>query len=136
MKIVILAGGAGTRLWPMSTEAKPKQFQNIVSSRSMLQETFDRISFVDSKDILLNPRDILSKLCTKIDVVFSEEMLSWSKGKRDTDGIWADYWYKNVVNSTGFNIYNEKDEDVPSKYLDLYEDCSKIYDELSKHKIT
>ena len=43
---------------------------------------------VDSKDLLLNPRDILSKLCTKIYVVFSEEMLSWSKGKRDTDGIW------------------------------------------------
>ena len=52
---------------------------------------------VDSKDILLNPRVILSKLCTKIEVVFSEEMLSWSKGKRATDGIWADFWYKNVI---------------------------------------
>ena len=90
---------------------------------------------VDAKDILLNPRDVLSKLCIKVNVVFSEEMLSWSKGKRDTDGIWADYWYKNVINSTGFNTYREKEEDVPSKYLDLYEDCSKIYNKLSKYKI-
>ena len=43
--------------------------------------------------------------------------------------------YKNVINSTGFNTYREKEEDVPSKYLDLYEDCSKIYNKLSKYKI-
>lgn len=54
MKIVILAGGAGTRLWPMSTEDRPKQFQKLVSSRTMLQETFDRVSFVEAKDIYVS----------------------------------------------------------------------------------
>jgi len=39
---VIMCGGAGTRLWPMSTKAKPKQFHNIVSELSMLQETIVR----------------------------------------------------------------------------------------------
>lgn len=39
---VIMCGGAGTRLWPMSTKAKPKQFHNIVSDLSMLQETIVR----------------------------------------------------------------------------------------------
>ena len=39
---VIMCGGAGTRLWPMSTKAKPKQFHNIVSKLSMLQETIAR----------------------------------------------------------------------------------------------
>ena len=91
---------------------------------------------VDSKDILLDPRETLRLLCEKIGVVFSEEMLSWSKGVRDTDGIWAKYWYDNVINSTGFNIYRKKDDDVPSKYLGLYDECIKIYDELAKHKIT
>ena len=91
---------------------------------------------VDSKDILINPRKTLSSLCDKVGVIFSEEMLSWSKGVRDTDGIWAKYWYKNVINSTGFNIYREKDDDVPSKYLGLYDECIKIYDELAKYKIT
>jgi len=57
MKIVILAGGAGTRLWPMSTEDKPKQFQKLVSDRSMIQETFDRVNFVDPSDIYVSTND-------------------------------------------------------------------------------
>ena len=91
---------------------------------------------VDSKDILLDPRETLRLLCEKLGVVFSEEMLSWSKGVRDTDGIWAKYWYDNVINSTGFNIYRQKDDNIPSKYLGLYDECIKIYDELAKYKIT
>jgi len=90
---------------------------------------------VDSKDILLDPRETLRLLCEKIGVVFSEEMLSWSKGVRDTDGIWAKYWYDNVVNSTGFNTYTEKNEVIRDEYLQLYEDCLKIYEKLSRHKI-
>ena len=90
---------------------------------------------VDSKDILLDPRETLRLLCEKIGVVFSEEMLSWSKGVRDTDGIWAKYWYDNVINSTGFNTYTEKNEVIRDEYLQLYEDCLKIYEKLSKHKI-
>ena len=90
---------------------------------------------VDSKDILLDPRETLRLLCEKLGVVFTEEMLSWSKGVRDTDGIWAKYWYDNVINSTGFNTYTEKNEVIRDEYLQLYEDCLKIYDKLSKHKI-
>lgn len=40
---VIMAGGAGTRFWPRSTEAQPKQFLNIFGDRTMLQDTVDRI---------------------------------------------------------------------------------------------
>ncbi len=40
---VILAGGGGTRLWPRSTSAKPKQFLRLLSDKTMLQETYDRI---------------------------------------------------------------------------------------------
>ena len=90
---------------------------------------------IDSMDILQNPRHILEKLCKRIGVLFSDEMLSWSKGKRVTDGIWAKYWYKNVINSTGFNSHKEKTEEVPNKYLDLHAKCSEIYKELSQYKI-
>ena len=41
--IVIMAGGAGTRFWPASTEARPKQFLRLFGERSMLQLTYDRI---------------------------------------------------------------------------------------------
>ena len=41
--VVILAGGGGTRLWPRSTTAKPKQFLRLLSDKTMLQETYYRI---------------------------------------------------------------------------------------------
>ncbi len=45
MKItpVIIAGGSGTRLWPLSRSAYPKQFLKLNSSKTMLQETICRI---------------------------------------------------------------------------------------------
>ena len=42
--VVIMAGGAGTRFWPLSTEQRPKQFINLFGDRSLLQKSFDRIS--------------------------------------------------------------------------------------------
>jgi mannose-1-phosphate guanylyltransferase len=39
---VILSGGAGTRLWPLSTAARPKQFLDLVGDGSLLRQTFDR----------------------------------------------------------------------------------------------
>ena len=42
MKAVIMAGGQGTRFWPVSREKKPKQFLEIGGSRTMLQETAAR----------------------------------------------------------------------------------------------
>lgn len=40
---VIMAGGTGSRLWPMSRELYPKQFLRLSSSKSMLQETITRL---------------------------------------------------------------------------------------------
>jgi len=47
--VVIMAGGTGTRLWPLSRKERPKQFQKFLSSRTMIQETFDRAVQVVSK---------------------------------------------------------------------------------------
>jgi mannose-1-phosphate guanylyltransferase len=40
--VVIMAGGAGTRFWPLSTARRPKQFLTLLSERSLLQEAYDR----------------------------------------------------------------------------------------------
>jgi mannose-1-phosphate guanylyltransferase/mannose-1-phosphate guanylyltransferase/mannose-6-phosphate isomerase len=41
---VILSGGAGTRLWPLSSPARPKQFLALAGERTMLQETALRVA--------------------------------------------------------------------------------------------
>lgn len=51
---VIMAGGAGTRFWPVSTEARPKQFLRLFGERSLLQLSYDRVaSLVPPERILV-----------------------------------------------------------------------------------
>jgi len=63
MYSVILCGGSGTRLWPLSRKNFPKQFLNLYSDKSLLQETFLRmreimplknIFFITNKDGIFN----------------------------------------------------------------------------------
>ena len=44
---VILSGGSGTRLWPLSRELYPKQLLPLVSERTMLQDTAARLRGLD-----------------------------------------------------------------------------------------
>lgn len=50
MKPVILAGGSGSRLWPKSRAALPKQFLALTSEQTMLQETLSRLDGVDARE--------------------------------------------------------------------------------------
>src|SRR6516225_10804285 len=43
LNVVILAGGSGTRLWPLSTPSFPKQFLPLPNGRSMIQESLARV---------------------------------------------------------------------------------------------
>jgi mannose-1-phosphate guanylyltransferase/mannose-6-phosphate isomerase len=46
---VILCGGSGTRLWPLSRKSLPKQFVPLIGGKSLLQATFERVSGVSGK---------------------------------------------------------------------------------------
>lgn len=51
---VIMAGGSGTRFWPLSRQRKPKQVLSILGPNSLLQDTFDRLKgLVPSEQILV-----------------------------------------------------------------------------------
>jgi mannose-1-phosphate guanylyltransferase len=50
LNAVILAGGSGTRLWPLSTPSFPKQFLPLPSGNSMIQETLARVSSLIEPD--------------------------------------------------------------------------------------
>ncbi|MDA8429339.1 MAG: mannose-1-phosphate guanylyltransferase [Geobacteraceae bacterium] len=53
MYIVILAGGSGTRFWPLSRVARPKQLISITGGRTMLQRTVERVLPLKPKRILI-----------------------------------------------------------------------------------
>ena len=57
---------------------------------------------IDSADVLADPRAILGKLCAAIGIEFSDRMLNWPAGKRESDGVWAPVWYEAVERSTEF----------------------------------
>lgn len=44
---VVLCGGSGTRLWPLSRETYPKQFLRLLGKESLLQQTMQRLSYID-----------------------------------------------------------------------------------------
>lgn len=54
MYAVIMAGGQGSRLWPLSRINKPKQFHQLLSDKSLLQETFGRLTPIfPTKDVFI-----------------------------------------------------------------------------------
>lgn len=90
---------------------------------------------VDSDDLLRDPAGTLARLCAALDVPFDPAMLSWPAGPRDTDGVWAPYWYAGVEASTGFGPYRGTTADVPDHLEGLAQECRPFYDELASRRI-
>lgn len=57
---------------------------------------------IEGAQVLADPRGSLTALCDALGIPFSEKMLSWPAGRRDSDGVWAPAWYDAVERSTGF----------------------------------
>ena len=53
MYAVIMAGGQGTRLWPLSRQKKPKQLQSFAGDKSLIRETYERLSSKFSNDEII-----------------------------------------------------------------------------------
>jgi len=70
---IILSGGSGTRLWPLSRKDRPKQFLQLYGNHSMLQETILRLSGIENidKPIIVcneNHRFLVAQQCHDIDI--------------------------------------------------------------------
>ncbi len=50
---VIMAGGSGSRLWPLSRQAYPKQFLNLLGKNTMLQDTIARLEAIDYQHTII-----------------------------------------------------------------------------------
>lgn len=112
----------------------------IVQQRELFDRVCDRLGHappvVEGAQVLASPRATLAALCRALDIDFSEAMLAWPAGRRDTDGVWAPAWYDAVERSTGF----EAPADRPPP--ELSDDLARIadrarphFDVLSKYKL-
>ncbi|MHC5114380.1 MAG: sulfotransferase-like domain-containing protein [Planctomycetota bacterium] len=91
---------------------------------------------IDGRDVLTDPAGMLAALCDRLGVPWTDAMLSWPAGPRDSDGIWAKHWYDAVERSTGFEPYRPRDVSLPDGLRDLADRCDDLYARLHEHRIT
>ena len=90
---------------------------------------------VDSRDVQDSPRRTLEKFCSSVGIPFSERMLNWPDGPRDSDAVWGKHWYANVYRTTTFGRYRPKEDVLPSRYNDMLRRCEDLYNEMAEHRI-
>jgi hypothetical protein len=96
---------------------------------------------LDSADLLARPESMLRALCAALGVPFSDRMLSWPAGRRDTDGIWARHWYDRVEQSTGFETPSAKPavtvetKTLPPAMAAIEAQCRPLYEKLREHRL-
>lgn len=106
-------------------------------------EIFDRVCdatgeippVLNSVDILKNPKAMLQALCHSLAIDFSETMLSWPSGRRDSDGVWSEHWYDSVWQSTGFAPYVEKPVQLAEQMRPIADRCYPYFRKLEKNKL-
>lgn len=76
---IILCGGSGTRLWPLSTPKIPKQFISLGNKGTLLEETIRRIKLVEKKCIEKNYKIYDPILIMHKDHLLSDELLKYEK---------------------------------------------------------
>lgn len=91
---------------------------------------------IDARDVLENPERILRLLCDAVGVEFTEAMLSWPPGLRESDGIWAKHWYGEVAKSTGFHKPEGRETpQVPDRLRDVWRRALECYEHLHVHRL-
>jgi hypothetical protein len=97
-------------------------------------ELFDRLGpdtpVIDAADFLRAPEPYLRWLCDFAGVAFTDRMLHWPAGPRDSDGVWAPYWYDAVLASTGFAPYRPRETQLTGAAREAAERSRPHYERL------
>ena len=80
--------------------------------------------------MLSDPRAILNKLCSACGIGFDEAMLSWPRGPKPFDGVWAPHWYGAVWQSTGFEKPRDEAVILPDKLRPVADAARPYYERL------
>jgi mannose-1-phosphate guanylyltransferase len=80
---VILAGGTGTRLWPRSRRDRPKQLLDLLSARTMLQQTYDRIApLMDPEHVyVITNAAYVGEVCTQLPAIPASHVIGEPEGR-------------------------------------------------------
>ena len=89
---VVMAGGGGTRLWPLSTKKMPKQFLNLSGKETLVNEAVDRLLGVAGKEDIF----IVTNASQ------TEVMLSQTAGRVRKDHILAEPAARNTAACIGY----------------------------------
>jgi hypothetical protein len=90
---------------------------------------------IDAGDFLQAPGPHLRALCARLGIPWSDRMLSWPPGPRDSDGIWAPYWYDAVWKSTGFEPWRARETGLTGAALAVADACRPVYERLRAHRM-
>jgi mannose-1-phosphate guanylyltransferase len=87
--IVIIAGGKGERFWPKSVRAMPKQFQRIVTKKTMIQETFHRVypEFEKERIFVAAGRHLKDVILEQLPEVVEDNLILEPVGKNTAPAI-------------------------------------------------
>jgi hypothetical protein len=95
---------------------------------------------LDAADLLAAPEPMLRRLCAALGVPYTERMLWWPPGRRDTDGVWARHWYERVERSSGFETdpagsESGADAALPPVLAAIEAQCRPLYERLRQHRL-
>lgn len=91
---------------------------------------------IEARNVLENPKAMLSALCSALQVPFDPAMLSWKPGPRATDGVWGAHWYEAVNSSTGFSPPPAPASGgLPAGLQRIVEECEPFYQHLARFRL-
>ncbi len=90
---------------------------------------------VDAGDFLRHPETYLRWWCHWLGLPFTDAMLHWPPGARESDGVWARYWYDAVVASTGFAPWEPREVRLSAHDSTVAETCREAYQRLHARRV-
>lgn len=125
MKVVILAGGSGTRLWPLSRQNNPKQVLSIIGRQTMLQDSYRRLRLrFKAEDILVATGEQYKNTILKQLPLLPKENILIEPARRGTAG---------AVALAAVHVYrNNPDEILASVHADNWVADDKLFSSLIK----
>ncbi len=76
MIVVIIAGGSGSRLWPLSTPDFPKQLLSLTNEKSMVQNTYERAKRLGSEIYVVPVKDIIPQIKAQLSELDDEHIIN------------------------------------------------------------